>query len=129
MLVSYIVTFVLSLTFFSILIILVNISKTDESNPILRSADRFGGIFFGFVRSILVLLLLLIFIQDFLPEFSQKNEITESIDKSLTTNFLNPSKDYLSVLIYENGEIWLKNTYDFVLNNECNNNLKNAKLF
>ena len=129
MLVSYIVTFVLSLTFFSILIILVNISKTNESNPILRSADRFGGIFFGFVRSILVLLLLLIFIQDFLPEFSQKNEITESIDKSLTTNFLNPSKDYLSVLIYENGEIWLKNTYDFVLNNECKNNLKNAKLF
>ena len=129
MLVSYIVTFVLSLTFFSILIILVNISKTNESNPILRSADRFGGIFFGFVRSILVLLLLLIFTQDFLPEFSQKNEITESIDKSLTTNFLNPSKDYLSVLIYENGEIWLKNTYDFVLNNECKNNLKNAKLF
>ena len=33
MLVSYIVTFVLSLTFFSILIILVNISKTNESNP------------------------------------------------------------------------------------------------
>ena len=129
MLVSYIVTFVLSLTFFSILIILVNISKTNESNPILRSADRFGGIFFGFVRSILILLLLLIFTQDFLPEFSQKNEITESIDKSLTTNFLNPSKDYLSVLIYENGEIWLKNTYDFVLNNECKNNLKNAKLF
>ena len=108
---------------------MVNISKTNETNPILRSADRFGGIFFGFVRSILVLLLLLIFIQDFLPEFSQKNEITESIDKSLTTNFLNPSKDYLSVLIYENGEIWLKNTYDFVLNNECKNNLKNAKLF
>ena len=81
-----------------------------------------GEFFFGFVRSILVLLLLLIFIQDFLPEFSQKNKITESIDKSLTTNFLNPSKDYLSVLIYENGEIWLKNTYDFVLNNECKNN-------
>ena len=129
MLVSYIVTFVLSLTFFSILIILINISKTNETNSILSIANRFGGIFFGFVRSILVLLLLLIFIQDFLPEFSQKNEITESIDKSLTTNFLNPSKDYLSVLIYENGEIWLKNTYDFVLNNECKNNLKNAKLF
>ena len=119
MLVSYIVTFVLSLTFFSILIILVNISKTHENNPILRSADRFGGILFGFIRSILVLLLLLIFAEDFLPEFSQKNKITESIDKSITTNFLNPSKDYLSVLIYDNGEIWLKNTYDFVLNNEC----------
>jgi len=65
------------------------------------------------------LLLLLIFIQDFLPEFSQKNKITDSIESSITTNFLNPSKDYLSVLIYENGEIWLKNTYDFVLNNEC----------
>lgn len=119
MLVSYIVTFVLSLTFFSILIILVNISKTHENNPILRSADRFGGILFGFIRSILVLLLLLIFAEDFLPEFSQKNKITESIDKSITTNFLNPSKDYLSDLIYDNGEIWLKNTYDFVLNNEC----------
>ena len=78
---------------------------------------------------VLILLLLLIFTQDFLPEFSQKNKITESINKSITTNFLNPSKDYLSVLIYENGEIWLKNTYDFVLNNECKNNLKNAKLF
>ena len=87
------------------------------------------GEFFWFIRSILVLLLLLIFTQDFLPEFSQKNKITESINKSLTTNFLNPSRDYLSVLIYENGEIWLKNTYDFVLNNECKNNLKNAKLF
>ena len=122
MLVSYIVTFVLSLTFFSILIILVNISKTNENNPFLRSADRFGGMFFGFMRSILVLLLLLIFTQDFLPEFSQKNKITESIDKSITTNFLEPSKDYLSILIYKNGEIWLKNTYDFILNNECNIN-------
>ena len=119
MLVSYIVTFVLSLTFFSILITLINISKTNENNSILRIADRFGVIFFGFIRSILVLLLLLIFTQDFLPEFSQKNKITESINKSITINFLNPSKDYLSVLIYENGEIWLKNTYDFVLNNEC----------
>ena len=122
MLVSYIVTFVLSLTFFSILIILVNISKTNENNPFLRSADRFGGMFFGFMRSILVLLLLLIFTQDFLPEFSQKNKITESIDNSITTNFLEPSKDYLSILIYKNGEIWLKNTYDFILNNECNIN-------
>ena len=122
MLVSYIVTFVLSLTFFSILIILVNISKTNENNSFLRSADRFGGMFFGFMRSILVLLLLLIFTQDFLPEFSQKNKITESIDKSITTNFLKPSKDYLSFLIYKNGEIWLKNTYDFILNNECNIN-------
>ena len=122
MLVSYIVTFVLSLTFFSILIILVNISKTNEKNPFLISADRFGGMFFGFMRSILVLLLLLIFTQDFLPEFSQKNKITESIDKSITTNFLEPSKDYLSILIYKNGEIWLKNTYDFILNNECNIN-------
>ena len=122
MLVSYIVTFVLSLTFFSILIILVNISKTNENNPFLRSADRFGGMFFGFMRSILVLLLLLIFTEDFLPEFSQKNKITESVDKSITTNFLEPSKDYLSILIYKNGEIWLKNTYDFILNNECNIN-------
>ena len=122
MLVSYIVTFVLSLTFFSILIILVNISKTNENNSFLRSADRFGGMFFGFMRSILVLLLLLIFTQDFLPEFSQKNKITESIDNSITTNFLEPSKDYLSILIYKNGEIWLKNTYDFILNNECNIN-------
>ena len=119
MLVSYIVTFVLSLTFFSILIILINISKTNETNSILSITNKFGGIFFGFIRSILVLLLLLIFTQDFLPEFSQKNKITESINKSITTDFLNPSKDYLSVLIYENGEIWLKNTYDFVLNNEC----------
>ena len=121
MLVSYIVTFVLSLTFFSILIILVNISKTNENNSILKIADRFGGIFFGFVRSILVLLLLLIFTQDFLPELSQKNKISESIEKSITINFLKPSKELLSVLIYENGEIWLKNTYDFVLNNECKN--------
>ena len=85
MLVSYVVTFVLSLTFFSILIILVNISKTHENNPILRSADRFGGVFFGFIRSILVLLLLLIFAEDFLPEFSQKNKITESINKSISS--------------------------------------------
>ena len=118
-LVSYIVTFVLSLTFFSILIILISISKTNQPNPIVRSADRFGGIFFGFMRSILVILILLIFAQDFLPEFSQENKISESIEKSITTNFLNPSKDYLSSLIYQNGEIWFKNTYDFVFNNEC----------
>ena len=81
--------------------------------------DKFGGILFGFTRSIIILLLILIFIQDLLPDLNFKSEINNSIEKSIISNFLEPSKIYISDIIYENGERWLKTTYNFVLNNNC----------
>ena len=117
--ISYIVTFVLSITFFSILIIVLNISKTTDNQSIISSFDKFGGILFGFIRSIIILLLILIFTQDLLPDFNFKSEINNSIKKSMIFNFLEPSKIYISEIIYENGEKWLKTTYNFVLNNQC----------
>ena len=117
--ISYIITFVLSITFFSILIIILNVSKTNETQTILSSLDKFGGILFGFIRSIIILLLILIFTQDLLPDFNFKSEINNSINQSIISNFLEPSKTYLSDIIYENGEKWLKTTYNFVLNNNC----------
>ena len=117
--ISYIITFVLSITFFSILIIILNVSKTNETQTIMSSLDKFGGILFGFIRSIIILLLILIFTQDLLPDFNFKNEINNSIDKSIISNFLQPSKIYISDIMYENGEKWLKTTYNFVLNNNC----------
>ena len=117
--ISYIVTFVLSITFFSILIIVLNISKTTDNQSIISSFDKFGGILFGFIRSIIILLLILIFTQDLLPDFNFKSEINNSIQKSMIFNFLEPSKIYISEIIYENGEIWLETTYNFVLNNKC----------
>ena len=71
------------------------------------------------MRSIIILLLILIFTQDLLPGFNFKIEINDSIDNSITSNFLEPSKIYLSDIIYDNGEKWLKTTYGFVLNNTC----------
>ena len=117
--ISYIVTFVLSITFFSILIIVLNISKTTDNQSMLSIFDKFGGILFGFIRSIIILLLILIFTQDLLPDFNFKSEINNSIKKSMIFNFLEPSKIYISEIIYENGEKWLKTTYNFVLNNQC----------
>ena len=117
--ISYIVTFVLSITFFSILIIVLNISKTTDNQSMLSIFDKFGGILFGFIRSIIILLLILIFTQDLLPDFNFKIEINNSIKKSMIFNFLEPSKIYISEIIYENGEKWLKTTYNFVLNNKC----------
>ena len=117
--ISYIVTFVLSITFFSILIIVLNISKTTDNQSMLSIFDKFGGILFGFIRSIIILLLILIFTQDLLPDFNFKSEINNSIKKSMIFNFLEPSKIYISEIIYENGEKWLKTTYNFVLNNKC----------
>ncbi len=117
--ISYIVTFVLSITFFSILIIVLNISKTTDNQTFISSFDKFGGILFGFIRSIIILLLILIFIQDLLPDFNFKSEMNNSIEKSIIFNFLEPSKIYIAEIIYENGEKWLKTTYNFVLNNQC----------
>tara|TARA_A100001011_G_C14104193_1_gene754140 strand:+ start:158 stop:739 length:582 start_codon:yes stop_codon:yes gene_type:complete len=119
MLLSYVITFVLSLTVFSIIIFVLNIAKTTDNPTIMSSIDKLGGVLFGFIRSIIILLLILICIQDLLPEYSFKIKINDSIYKSMTSNFLQPSKDYLSGLIFENGEKWLKTTYNFVLNNEC----------
>ena len=117
--ISYIVTFVLSITFFSVLIIVLNVSKRTDNQSIMSSFDKFGGILFGFIRSIIILLLILIFTQDILPDFNLKNKINNSIDKSIISNFLEPSKIYISDIIYEDGEKWLKTTYKFVLNNKC----------
>ena len=117
--ISYIVTFVLSITFFSILIIVLNVSNRTDNQSIMSSFDKFGGILFGFIRSIIILLLILIFTQDLLPDFNFKNKINNSIDKSIIYNFLEPSKMYISDIINEEGEKWLKTTYKFVLNNKC----------
>ncbi len=117
--ISYVITFVLSITFFSIILIVFNISKSNETQTIINNLDKFGGILFGFMRSVIILLLILIFTQDLLPDFNFKSKINNSINNSLTSNFLEPSKIYLSNIIYENGEKWLNTTYNFVLNNTC----------
>ncbi len=117
--ISYIITFVLSITFFSILIIILNISGTNNTQTIISNLDKFGGVLFGFIRSIIILLIILIFTQDLLPDFNFKSEINNSINSSISSNILEPSKNYLSEIIYENGEKWLKTTYSFVLNNTC----------
>ena len=117
--ISYIITFVLSITFFSILIIILNISGTNNTQTIISNLDKFGGVLFGFIRSIIILLIILIFTQDLLPDFNFKSEINNSINSSISSNILEPSKNYLSKIIYENGEKWLKTTYSFVLNNTC----------
>ena len=119
MIISYIITFVLSITFFSILLVITSINKRKETQTIISNLDKFGGVLFGFMRSIIILLLILIFTQDLLPGFNFKIEINDSIDNSITSNFLEPSKIYLSDIIYDNGEKWLKTTYGFVLNNTC----------
>ena len=72
------------------------------------------------MRSIIILLLILIFTQDLLPDFNFKSEVNNSINKSIIFNFLEPSKIYISEIIYENGEEWLKTTYNFVLDNKKN---------
>ena len=117
--ISYVITFVLSITFFSIILIVFNFSKSNETQTIINNLDKFGGILFGFMRSVIILLLILIFTQDLLPDFNFKSKINNSINNSLTSNFLEPSKIYLSNIIYENGEKWLNTTYNFVLNNTC----------
>ena len=91
MIISYIITFVLSISFFSILLVITNITKRNEPQTIISNLDKFGGVLFGFMRSIIILLLILIFTQDLLPDFNFKIEINNSIDNSMTSNFLEPS--------------------------------------
>ena len=81
--ISYVITFVLSITFFSILIIFLNVSKTTENQTIMSIIDKFGGILFGFTRSIIILLLILIFIQDLLPDlnFKSAEDLIQSLEK------------------------------------------------
>ena len=50
--ISYVITFVLSITFFSIILIVFNISKSNETQTIINNLDKFGGILFGFMRSV-----------------------------------------------------------------------------
>ena len=119
MLFSYIITFLFSLTFFSIVIAILNISKTTELHSVWSSIDKIGGVLFGFIRSIIMLILILIFIQDFLPDFKFKNKIVGSMNESITSQLLMPSKNYLYNFISKNGQKWLTNTYIFVLKNEC----------
>ena len=119
MLLSYVITFVLSLTFFSILISFLNITNINTHQSIMSIIDKFGGILFGFIRSIFILLLILICFQDLLPNFNFKTTINLSIQESYTFKFLEPSKNYLSKLFTDNGEKWLNTTYEVILQNDC----------
>ena len=119
MLLSYVITFVLSLTFFSVLISFLNITKINAHQSIMSIIDKFGGILFGFIRSIFILLLILICFQDIFPNFNFKTTINLSIQESYTFKFLEPSKNYLSKLFTDNGEKWLNTTYEFILQNDC----------
>ena len=119
MLLSYVITFVLSLTFFSVLISFLNITKINAHQSIMSIIDKFGGILFGFIRSIFILLLILICFQDIFPNFNFKTTINLSIQESYTFKFLEPSKNYLSKLFTDNGEKWLNTTYEVILQNDC----------
>ena len=123
MLLSYVITFVISLTLFSIIIHFLNISKLHyESVSLLSGLDKIGGILFGFIKSLIILMLLLICIKDLLPNFIFKTVINDSIDKSISYYFLQPSKVYVSKIISEKGTVWVNDTYDIILKNECKKN-------
>ena len=120
MLVSFVLAFVLSLTFFSLLITFALPSRSrDREVSILGNLDRMAGVIFGFGRAIIILIFLLIFVQDFLPRSYLPSSLLKTVDMSLSNKFLMPSKTFITKKVSNNASTWLNATYELILKNEC----------
>ena len=120
MLVSFVLSFVISLTVFSLLITFLNprMSLYGEAS-IFGSINNMGGIIFGFSRSIIILIFLLICVQDLLPRSFFPTGIIEKVDNSLSSQLLMPSKIFIKEKVSNNASDWLSKTYELILKNEC----------
>ena len=120
MLVSFVLAFVLSLTFFSLLITYALPSLSRHREPsILGNLDRMAGIIFGFGRAIIILIFLLICVQDLLPRSYLPSSFLKAVDMSLSNKFLMPSKTFMTEKVSSNASTWLNATYELILKNEC----------
>ena len=120
MLVSFVLAFVLSLTFFSLLITfaLPSLSR-DREVSILGNLDRMAGVIFGFGRAIIILIFLLICVQDLLPRSYLPSSLLNTVDMSLSNKFLMPSKTFIAEKVSNEASTWLNATYELILKNEC----------
>ena len=120
MIISFVLSFVISLTFFSLIITFFNLGNPSETErSILANLDKMGGIIFGFGRSILILIFLIIFLQDFFPRSYLPANAAEKLDASLSNKLLMPSKNFIRAKVSNNASIWLSETYELILKNEC----------
>lgn len=120
MLVSFVLSFVISLTVFSLLITFLNprMSLSGEAS-IFGNINNMGGVIFGFSRSIIILIFLLICVQDLLPRSFFPTGIIEKVDNSLSSQLLMPSKIFIKEKVSNNASDWLSKTYELILKNEC----------
>ncbi|MAI97748.1 MAG: hypothetical protein CML37_03550 [Rhodobacteraceae bacterium] len=120
MLVSFVLAFVLSLTFFSLLITFsVPRQSKDREISILGNLDRMAGIMFGFGRAIVILIFLLICVDDLLQRSYLPDSLLKKLDESASNKFLMPSKTLIKEEVFENASTWFSDTYQLILNNEC----------
>ena len=120
MLVSFVLAFVLSLTFFSLLITFsVPRQSKDREISVLGNLDRMAGIMFGFGRAIVILIFLLICVDDLLQRSYLPDSLLKKLDESASNKFLMPSKTLIKEEVFENASTWFSDTYQLILNNEC----------
>jgi len=120
MLIAFVLTFVISLTIFSLIIPLISPKfSSDKESSVLVTLDRMGGVLFGFVRSIIILIFLLICIQDILPSSYLTENIHKNIEESQSNKLLHQSKIFIRDGISKNASIWLSDTYELILQNKC----------
>ena len=120
MLVSFVLTFVITLTICSLLVPLFSPKFSLEKEPSLWiTLDRMGGLLFGFARSLIILIFLLICFQDVVPRLYLPTTMNEALEASLLNNLLGPSKIFVKQEIYSNASTWLKEPYELILRNEC----------
>ena len=120
MLVSFVLAFVLSLTFFSLLITFtVPRQSKDREISVLGNLDRMAGIMFGFGRAIVILIFLLICVDDLLQRSYLPDSLLKKLDESASIKFLMPSKTLIKEEVFENASTWFSDTYQLILNNEC----------
>ena len=120
MVVSFVLSFVISLTTFSLLITLFGPkSSLNNGLSILGTLDKMGGVLFGFGRSVIILIFLLICVQDIFPRSYFPNELGKAVDRSLSNKLLMPSKIFVKEEVSSNASSWLSETYELILKNEC----------
>ena len=126
MLVSFVLTFVISLTIFSLFIPFISPKlSTDGERSFLSTFDKMAGIIFGFGRSIIILIFLMICVQDLLSSLYISSNIKQEIETSLSNKLLLPSKVLIKEEISNGASIWLNETYELILKNECGGKLNN----
>ena len=121
MLVAFVASFVISLMILSLLakLLLPLNAVTGNTGSLWKGIDQTAGIFFGFLRAIIILVFLLITIQDFLPDVYLPKGFDKALDKSVTNKLLAPSKTIISQELIGKSSIFLKGTYKFIMTNNC----------